>query len=84
MAFGIFIGCDIDIDKQNYSNPDDYKNALEAKLEQTVKNKVPLLEEQIKLYGLENYSLYFYLLPFNRAEQDKSLIMDAIKTGGVN
>lgn len=77
-AFGVFIGYSLGLEKEKYTNKD-YKTALKTQLENDISSTVKHIEKKINESGLSNYSFYFYFLPFDNAQKDRRMIMEALK-----
>lgn len=74
-AFGMFLGYSISLSNTGLSN-EEYRVAVEAKLNTDIKLIKGYIFNKIKTLGLENYSFYVYVLPLNDAELDKESIMN--------
>ena len=62
---------------------EEFKAAVAKRLEDDVADNIDYIEEQLGVLGLNNSSLYIYLLPFNNVEEDKKQIMaHALGMGG--
>ncbi len=79
-AFGIFLGYSLGLDKTSYSNAE-FKNAAVKKMESDIQNIIPYIEKKINASRLLSYSFYFFLLPFNKAADDRAAIINKLKGG---
>lgn len=77
-AFGIFLGYTLDIDATQYSNSD-FRNAVNEKLRNDLDEIASYIEKKINESGLTGYSFYFYILPFNKAKEDRAAIINKLK-----
>lgn len=74
-AFGIFLGYTVDVPgAENLSN-DEYRAALQEKMQQDIKTYIPYINSKIASNKLSRYSFYIYVLPLNDAVNDKDNIM---------
>ena len=74
-AFGIFLGYTVDVPgAENLSN-DEYRVALQTKMQQDIKTHIPYINSKIASNKLSRYSFYIYVLPLNDAVNDKDNIM---------
>lgn len=78
-AYGILLGYTLDIEK-NVSNEDCNKNVKNQMIKDLQKN-IPYIVSKINLIGLQNSSFYIYLIPFNNADNEKSIIMKTLVGG---
>jgi len=80
-AYGVFLVYDLGLDPSRYT-------ALEFRSELTRKMQIDIVFNQgfiinkIKELKLENHSFYFYILPLNEAETEKTEIMERVINGG--
>lgn len=72
-AFGMFIGYNVDVPYE--PNNEQFKINIKTKMENDIKSFSPYIENKILDLGLNNYSFYIYILPFNDINFDKNLIM---------
>lgn len=82
MAFGAFLGYTIQLDTPE---PDSqkYKTAVKNQLIKDIAAVQPHITDLITRNGLNGYSFYFYVLPFNDAPNEKVSIINELLTGGV-
>lgn len=85
-AFGIFIGYSVNLNPSGLSNSE-YRAAVTKKLEQDIKDCTPNIikrinEKSINGTDLSGYSFYFYVLPFNKADDDRRSIIERLIGGG--
>lgn len=81
-AYGVFLGYSIGLDSSLYSIAD-FSQAVEEKMAADLKEQLPYINLKISSAGLNSYSFYFYLLPFNDANGEKLSIMKNLCGGGV-
>ena len=81
-AYGVFIGYTLGLNPASYSTMQ-YQNALNHKMNTDIKNHAAYIARQINSRGLGTHSFYFYILPLNDADKDKSDIMEKAMRGGV-
>ena len=81
-SFGVFLGYRLGLDPAKYHRAEFLKRAT-VKMQTDIKNHVAYIMQKIIDVGMESYSFYFYILPFNDAEMDKAQIMSALLGGGV-
>lgn len=82
-AYGVFLGYTLGLDPNAYPTIQ-YQSALNAKMDTDIKNHAAYIAQQINNHGLGTHSFYFYILPLNDAETDKSEIMERVMRGGVS
>ena len=80
-AYGVFLGYTIGLNPDNYNAPE-YRCALTQKMNTDIKNHSAYIAEEINSLGLANHSFYFYFLPLDNADADKTAIMDRVINGG--
>lgn len=78
-AYGILLGYSIDVDK-NVSNEDYAKNVKNQMIKDLQEN-ITYIVSKINQIGLQNSSFYIYLIPFNDADNEKSIIMKTLVGG---
>lgn len=77
-AYGIFLGYTPEVDS-NVIN-EEFKTNLLTKLQEDIVDIEPYITSKIKSLGLQNYSFYIYVLPFNDALIDsKEIIKEAME-----
>ena len=79
-AFGIFIGYSLGINTDGMTNSQ-FRQEVKKKLASDAATIAPYITNAIKQRGMDSYSFYFYLLPFNNAEDDKKQITADLLTG---
>lgn len=82
MAFGAFLGYTIRLDKPE-TDSQKYKTAVKDQLINDIATVHPHITDLITRNGLNGYSFYFYVLPFNDAPNEKVSIINELLTGGV-
>ena len=80
-SFGVFLGYKLGLDPAVYPR-DEFLKQVTIKMQTDIKNHVAYIIKKIKDTGLESYSFYFYILPFNDAVAEKAHIMNALLGGG--
>jgi len=80
-AYGIFIGYSLGLDPTQYSNAQ-FRIEMQKKMERDIKQHASLIRSKIDELGLQNYSFYIYVLPLNKALEDRQSIMNEIMGGG--
>ncbi len=82
-AYGVFLGYTLGLDPNAYPTIQ-YRSVLNTKMDADIKNHAAYIAQQINSRGLGSHSFYFYILPMNNAETDKSEIMERVMRGGVS
>lgn len=80
-AYGVFLGYSLGLKTEDRG--EEFETLAKQKMEYDIKYYAPYIAKKIKDNGLNNHSFYFYVVPFNDAEQDKHEIMDNVLKGGV-
>lgn len=80
-AYGVFLAYNLGLKAANYSTID-FRRALEQKMDLDIKNHASYIASKINSLGLSNHSFYFYILPLNDADTEKTQIMDRVMSGG--
>lgn len=75
MAFGVFLGYTVLISKAD-GDPQQYREALGKQLHADLDKLQPYVTKKIKDECLEGYNFYFYIIPFNDADKEKTEIVD--------
>ena len=78
-AYGILLGYTINTDK-NVSNEDYIKN-VKTQMVKDLQDNIPYIVSKINQLGLSNSSFYIYLIPFNDANNEKTIIMKNLVGG---
>lgn len=81
-AFGVFLGYTIDIDKRDYPGKP-YRYAITEQMKKDIQANTAYIKQKITDLHLGGYSFYFYVLPFNDAQNEKDKIMGDILEGRV-
>lgn len=79
-AYGMFIGYTIGLDPDQYTN-DEYRKAVQDKMLLDIQNHVQYIVDKINGLSLNRCSFYVYVLPLNKAVDDKKEIMDRLLGG---
>lgn len=82
MAFGVFLGYTLGLDSTGLSAPIFKRQALD-KIHSDIEVIKPHIVSKIQELGLDGYSFYFYVLPFNDAPTEKTQIVNDAFLGGV-
>lgn len=73
------LGYTLDTNK-NVAN-DDYIKNVKAQMVKDLKDNIPYIISKINQLGLESSSFYIYLIPFNDADNEKTIIMKNLVGG---
>lgn len=79
-AYGMFIGYTIGLDPKRYTNGQ-YRKAVLDKMILDIQNHVQYIVDKINSLNLTCSSFYVYVLPLNKALDDKKEIMDRLLGG---
>lgn len=82
-AYGVFLGYTLGLNPNAYPSIQ-YHQVLNAKMDTDIKNHAAYIAQQINRRNLGTHSFYFYILPLNNADQDKTEIMQRVMKGGVS
>jgi len=80
-AFGVFLGYSLGLKPNNYSTAA-FRTEFTKKMDTDIKAHVAYIVNKIKTENLGNHSFYFYILPFNDADNEKQSIMNTVLGGG--
>ena len=80
-AYGVFLAYNLGLNPANYSVVD-FRRALTQKMNTDIHNHAAYIAGKINFLGLGNHSFYFYILPLNDADTEKTQIMDRVMNGG--
>lgn len=78
-AYGILLGYTIDVE-QNVEN-EDYPKHVKNQMIKDLQDNIAYIVSKINQIGLQNSSFYIYLIPFNDADNEKSMIMKELIGG---
>lgn len=78
-AYGILLGYTIDVE-QNVGN-DDYPKNVKNQMIKDLQDNIAYIISKINQIGLQNSSFYIYLIPFNDADNEKSIIIKELVGG---
>ncbi|WP_138203644.1 HamA C-terminal domain-containing protein [Haloimpatiens lingqiaonensis] len=81
-AYGIFLGYTLGLDSSTLSNSQFRVEAVN-KMKEDIKSTAPYIVDKINSMGMNGYSFYFYVLPFNDAPNEKKCIISDLLAGGV-
>ena len=73
-AFGVFLGYSLELNEGNLSNAE-FRIKAVKKMEEDINNQATYIAKKIVDLGINKYSFYFYVMPFNNAPIDKKEIM---------
>lgn len=76
MSFGIFIAFKYTIENKGSLSNEDYQNELTKQLQETIKLKLPTIQNKIDSLGLKDYSFFIYLLPLEDVDSDTEKIYE--------
>ena len=79
IAYGILLGYTIDV-KQNVGN-EDYPKHVKNQMIKDLQDNIAYIVSKINQIGLQNSSFYIYLIPFNDADNEKSIIIKELVGG---
>lgn len=75
IAYGVFLGYSLGLKPNGRSNID-FRLAMDAKMRTDIKQHASYIASKINSLNLNTHSFYFYIVPFNDAEEDKRKIME--------
>lgn len=78
-AYGILLGYTLDINKK--VGNEEYIQNVKLQMIQDLQANIPYIVSKINQLGLQNSSFYIYLIPFNDADNDKTIIMNNLVGG---
>lgn len=64
------------------ADPQKYREAIEKQLQDDLNKVQPYIVKKIADEGLSGYNFYFYVIPFNNVDIEKTEIIDSM-IGGV-
>ena len=82
-AYGIFLGYTLGIEP-NGRTKDEYEDLMTKKMIQDIKNNTQYIVDKINNNGLGSHSFYFYILPFDNADDNKDGVMKNVLKGGAS
>ena len=82
-SYAIFLGYTIGLIPENYT-PDEFPALLENKIVDDLRRHLHIILQNINDNHLGNKHFYFFIVPFNDAEEDKKKVMEDILKGDVN
>ena len=82
-SYAIFLGYTIGLIPENYT-PDEFPAILEDKIVDDLRRHLHIILQRINDNHLGNKHFYFFIVPFNNAEEDKKKVMEDILKGDVN
>ena len=81
MAFGAFLGYTVKLDKPE-ENSERYRTAIIEQLKTDVAKAEAYVCNKIKTIGLGGHSFYFFVFPFNDADDERTSIISEMLKGG--
>ena len=81
-SYGVFLGYTLGLGT-GYPIAD-FETIAKAKMLVDIKRYIPYILKKINDFGLGAHSFYFYVLPFQDAEENKKAIMEAVLEGDVD
>lgn len=81
MSFGVFLGYTIHVTADGLNN-DEYRTAAHNQLVSDIEEMKTYVYDKIINAGLRGYSFYFYVVPFNDADNERRSIIEEIIAGG--
>ena len=81
-AFGVFLGYTISIPDADKLSNEEYKQAVNKKMQSDITDCIPQIHGLIQRLKLNHFSFYIYVLPLDDAENDKNTIMHRALGGG--
>jgi hypothetical protein len=82
-SYGVFLGYTIGLDPTKYGVAE-YPQIVEEKMQEDIRRNIGYILKKINDNFLGQHSFYFYVLPFNDAEDEKKAIMEAVLKGDVD
>ena len=82
-SYGVFLGYTIGLDPTRYGVAE-FPQIVEEKMQDDIRRNIDYILNKIKNNFLGQHSFYFYVLPFNDAEDEKKAIMEAVMKGDVD
>ena len=82
-SYGVFLGYTIGLDPTKYGVAE-YPQIVEEKMQEDIRRNIDYILKKINDNFLGQHSFYFYVLPFNDAEEEKKAIMEAVMKGDVD
>ena len=82
-SYSVFLGYTIGLDPTKYGVAE-YPQIVEEKMQEDIRRNIDYILKKINDNFLGQHSFYFYVLPFNDAEEEKKAIMEAVMKGDVD
>ncbi len=80
-SFGVFIGYQMDITKQEKILPnDEFRKKIEDKIIKEIDNKIDQIKKQIINNDLTGHSFHIYILPFTNLDENRKRILEGLTT----
>ena len=82
-SYSVFLGYTIGLDPTKYGVAE-YPQIVEEKMQEDIRRNIDYILKKINDNFIGQHSFYFYVLPFNDAEEEKKAIMEAVMKGDVD
>jgi len=79
-AFGVFIGYQIHVNFEQCETPTEVQEAIENQIRVDIESRIGLIRKLLCDYGLIDYSIYLYLLPFDDLDKEKAEIINGLQS----
>ncbi|WP_329886776.1 DUF1837 domain-containing protein [Pseudoramibacter faecis] len=83
ISFGVFLGYSLGLNPDGYSDAQ-FRERMHRKMIRDISAHEEYIAEKIRSNNLQNHSFYFFTLPLNRAEKERSAIMQHVMEGDVD
>lgn len=80
IAFGVFVGFEIKIDKYISLSGPEFKKKIKEKVTKDILDKMETVRSEIKRLNLQNYNLYIYFIPFLEIDKTRTNIIKELTT----
>ena len=81
-SYSLFVGYKVDVQRNKYNNTLEYINAIKKQMIKDLVDNYNNIESEINRLGLNNRSIYIFVLPFNDPLVDIESIINEITLGG--
>lgn len=80
-AFGIFVGYEITIDKEDKKLPnEDFRKKIQEQIKKEVESKFSHISNKINEFNLYGHSFYLYILPLTELDKNREAIMQGLQS----
>ncbi|WP_415396279.1 DUF1837 domain-containing protein [Sulfurimonas sp. CS5] len=80
-AFGIFVGYEITIDKEDKKLPnEDFRKKIQEQIKKEVESKLSHITNKINEFNLYGHSFYLYILPLTELDKNREIIMQGLQS----